>query len=97
MSFAQPSWAPVPPPKDRVYSTAQQGWQIPVHPSYAYAQPSRAKPRKDDYWDTELKENPLGLENMHIRYVALPTYLYDRVLLTDYGLFFTTSRISFSL
>ena len=66
MSYAHQAWIPpIPPPKDHVYS--QQGWAYPVAPAHAYAQPSRTRLQGQGYWDTELKDNPLGLENMHIR------------------------------
>ncbi|KAL5514223.1 hypothetical protein ACEPAG_2311 [Sanghuangporus baumii] len=72
MSYPQPGWAPPPPVPHAYAGPGGRPW-IPygVPPPHAYAAyPHTARPPeppKDEYWATELKPNPLGLENMHIR------------------------------
>ncbi|THH13292.1 hypothetical protein EW146_g6905 [Bondarzewia mesenterica] len=56
-----PAYGPYPPPSMIGYNIPP-GWGIPPQ----YWQP-RQNQGSEDYWKTELKENGLGLENMHIR------------------------------
>ena len=66
VSSAQPH-GPYPPP-------AMVGWNVPagwgITPQYYYPSQMQKHPDKS-YWDTELSDNGLGLENMHIKCVSL--------------------------
>lgn len=76
-----PNW------RGAVPSQPTQMWA--PHPSWgvAYPQQQQQQPQYivgpsgrlikqpgQDYWRTQLVDNPLGLENMHIRYVIHPVY-----------------------
>ncbi|OCB85058.1 hypothetical protein A7U60_g8016 [Sanghuangporus baumii] len=72
MSYPQSGWAPPPPAPHAYAGPGGRPWMpYGVPPPHAYpAYPHTARPPeppKDEYWATELKPNPLGLENMHIR------------------------------
>lgn len=56
---------------DRAYDS--KGFAMPPdHPYWqmmqdGYRHAARMNPEKDAYWQTKLNENPLGLQNMHIK------------------------------
>ncbi|EJD05563.1 uncharacterized protein FOMMEDRAFT_132056 [Fomitiporia mediterranea MF3/22] len=68
MSYPQSGW---PPPHVNAFG-GSRSWAYAVPPPHGHGHPympySRPQaPPRDDYWATELQDNPLGLENMHIR------------------------------
>lgn len=66
MSSAQPQGQHPPP--------SLVGWNVPsgwgITPQY-YHPPPQKQPERS-YWDTQLSDNGLGLENMHIKCVSFP-------------------------
>ena len=66
MNTAQPQAYPPP---------TQVGWNVPagwgITPQY-YHPPQTQKQPERSYWDTQLTNNGLGLENMHIKCASFP-------------------------
>lgn len=65
-----PNWRGAVPAQPTQMWAPHPSWGITEQPQYIVGPSGRLiKQPNKEYWQTQLVDNPLGLENMHIRYV----------------------------